>query len=163
MAKHISNPSNPAQINLIAAGTTLEGTLNAKDDIRVSGKLKGTLRVEGKAIIAQEGTIEGDVFATDADVAGSLIGEINIKGRLVLKGSAKIQGTVRTTRLIVEEGAVIDGTCEMGQLDKRRAEELKSGGPNAGQKTSGVPTQNQPAAAKTEKTPQGSFSLMSGD
>lgn len=144
----------------------MEGTLTAKDDIRVSGKLKGTLRVDGKAIIAQEGSVEGDVFATDADVAGTLVGEINVKGRLVLKGSAKVQGTVRTTRLIVEEGAVIDGTCEMGQLDKNRAEALKSGGAAQGSKTSGIHTgsqqQSNPAAQQSTK-PQGSFSLMSGD
>ena len=73
MAKHIA-PGNPAQINLIAAGTELEGTLNAKDDTRVSGKLKGTLRVDGKAIIAQEGSVEGEVHAANADVAGHLLG-----------------------------------------------------------------------------------------
>ncbi len=153
MAKNINSAPNPSQINLIASGTTLEGTLTAKDDIRISGKLKGTLRVEGKVIIAQEGIVEGDVFATDADVAGTLIGEINVKSLLVLKGSAKVQGTVRTTRLIVEEGAVIDGSCEMGQLDKSRAEVLKSGN------ITSVPK----PAALLETKPKGTFSMMSGE
>ena len=58
IAKNYS-PSTPSQINLIAAGTHVEGTLSAKDDTRVSGSLKGILRVEGKAIIAEEGSVEG--------------------------------------------------------------------------------------------------------
>lgn len=161
MARNDSQPSAPSQINLIAAGTSLEGTLTAKDDIRVSGRLKGTLKVEGKAIIAPEGNVEGDVFATDADVAGSLKGEITIKGRLVLKSTAKIEGTIKTTRLIVEEGAVIDGTCRMGQLDPKRAEALKSGdGAGAGAGTSTGSATSPNAGLKSK---QSSFSMMSGD
>lgn len=155
MARNDSTPSVPSQINLIAVGTTLEGTISTKDDIRVSGKLKGTLRVEGKAIIAPEGLVEGEVFATDADVAGHIKGDITIKGRLVLKGSAKVEGTIQTTRLIVEEGATIDGTCQMGQLDGKRAEALKSGN---GSVNTGQASANQPKPAK-----QSSFSLLSGD
>jgi cytoskeletal protein CcmA (bactofilin family) len=155
MARNDSTPSVPSQINLIAAGTSLEGTLTTKDDIRVSGNLKGTLKVEGKAIIAQEGKVEGEVFASDADVAGSLVGDITVKGRLVLKSTARIDGTIKTTRLIVEEGAIIDGTCRMGQLDPKRAEALKSG--DGASSTSQSPQPSQ----KGKK--QGSFSLLSGD
>ena len=159
MARNDTTPSAPTQINLIAAGTTLEGTISTKDDIRVSGRLKGTLNVEGKAIIAQEGNVEGDVFATDADVAGSLKGEITIKGRLVLKSTARIEGTIKTTRLIVEEGAVIDGNCRMGQLDPKRAEVLKSGdGANTP-----APAQSGQASAKPQSGKQSTFSLLSGD
>lgn len=151
MARNDTPPSPPSQINLIAAGTTLEGTISTKDDIRVSGQLKGTLRVEGKAIIAQEGHVEGDVHAVDADIAGLVKGELTIKERLVLKSTARIEGTIRTTRLIVEEGAVIDGTCRMGALDPKRAEALKGGdGANA------APKQAQPSK-------QGMFSMSSGD
>ncbi len=155
MARNDSSPSVPSQINLIAVGTTLEGTISTKDDIRVSGKLKGTLHVEGKAIIAPEGLIDGEVFATDADVAGRIKGDITIQGRLVLKGSAKIEGTIQTTRLIVEEGATIDGTCRMGTLDTKRAEALKSGNGNV--------TKGQAATAQAKPTKQSSFSLLSGD
>lgn len=126
MAKNFA-PVTPSQINLIAAGTHVEGSLSAKDDTRVSGSLKGVLKVQGKAIIAPEGRVEGEIHADDADIAGTLIGDIFVKGRLVLKDSAKVEGTIRTTRLIVEEGAQIDGMCHMGQLDKSRAEALKNG------------------------------------
>lgn len=126
MAKNFVPPT-PSQINLIAAGTHVEGSLIAKDDTRVSGSLKGSLRVDGKAIIAEEGSVEGEIHANDADLAGKLIGDIYVKGRLVLKETARIQGTIRTARLIVEEGAIIEGSCHMGQLDKSRADILKNG------------------------------------
>jgi len=151
MAKNFSPPT-PSQINLIAAGTLLEGTLNAKDDTRVSGTLKGVLRVEGKAIIAQEGSIEGEIHAADADVAGKVVGDMFIKGRLVLKDSARIHGNIRTSRLIVEEGAMIDGTCQMGQLDKSRADQLKTG-----------MTANGSNGGASPVVKAGAFSATSGD
>ena len=126
MAKQ-TETSGPAQINMISEGTTVEGTLRARDDIRISGKILGSLIVDGKAIIAAGGEVDGDVKAADADVAGRIKGEISIKGRLLLKSTAHVEGTVRTTRLIVEEGAVVEGKCEMGQLDKGRAKELGNG------------------------------------
>ena len=110
-----SNSSVPGQVNMVGQGTVVEGTLRAESDIRVSGRVVGKLHVDGKAMIAQEGLIEGELVASDADVAGSVQGEIRISGRLVLKSSARIDGDIRTERLIVEEGAVFTGQCEMGE------------------------------------------------
>lgn len=126
MAKN-SMPPAPPQINLIAEGTEVEGTLKASDDLRVSGTIIGTLHVDGKAILAEEGKLDGDLHATDADIAGTVEGNLHIAGRLTVKGTAHIKGTIRTKRLIVEEGAEFDGQCEMGMLDKNRAAQLKSG------------------------------------
>lgn len=120
-------PVNPVQLNMIGTGTEVEGTIRAKDDIRVSGKVKGSLHVDGKAIIASDGVIEGDLRAADADVAGTIEGEIVVKSRLILKSSAKVSGTIRTTRLVIEEGASFDGQCVMGQLEKSRVQTLGNG------------------------------------
>jgi len=142
MSKQNTLPSSPAQINMIAAGTEVEGTLRAKDDIRISGRVKGTLHVEGKAIIAPDGVVEGDIHAAEADISGTVNGEIKVKGRLVLKTSAKVDGAISTARLIMEEGAVFEGQCEMGQLDKGRVKALDDETSN---KKSVTP--NHPAAA----------------
>jgi cytoskeletal protein CcmA (bactofilin family) len=131
MAKQMM-PADPVQINMIGKGTVVEGTLRAKDDIRVSGRVKGSLHVEGKAIIANEGIVDGDVHAADADVAGKVDGELAVKGRLLLKSSARISGTIRTSRLVMEEGATFDGQCEMGQLEKSRAQALGNGSSSSG-------------------------------
>lgn len=155
MPRNESTVATPPQINLIAAGTSLEGTLSAEADIRINGTLKGTLKVKGKAIIAPEGHVEGEVHATDADVAGSLKGDIVISGRLVMKGSARIEGTIKTSRLIVEEGAVIDGTCRMGQLDPKRAAALQSG-ENVRPTPRTLPTDGK-------ATKKSSFSLVTDD
>ena len=112
MAKQIVS-SEPPKVNIIAKGTTFEGTITATCDIRVSGRVNGTLKGSARVVVTPEATVEGDLHAVEAIVAGNVSGKIFVKERLTLKGSARIEGTVRTARLIVEEGAVFNGECMM--------------------------------------------------
>jgi cytoskeletal protein CcmA (bactofilin family) len=115
--------SIPQQINLVGEGTTFEGTLRADSDVRASGRLIGRLEVNGKAIVAEAGTVEGEIVATNADIAGNVQGEIHIEDQLVLKSTARVDGTIETDRLVVEEGAVFTGECRMGRLAEEAASE----------------------------------------
>jgi cytoskeletal protein CcmA (bactofilin family) len=112
----MANQQNPAQdqINLVGKGTVFEGTVRAENDVRASGQVIGTLQVEGKAMISESGSVDGEIIATNADVAGRVHGEIEVEERLVLKSTARIEGNIKTDRLVVEEGAEFTGECEMG-------------------------------------------------
>ncbi len=105
---------------MVGEGTVLEGTLHAESDVRVSGRIVGELRVEGKAIVAQDGTVEGEISAADADVAGNVQGEIYVSGRLVLKSTARVDGNIQAARIVVEEGALFTGECRMGDQVRPR-------------------------------------------
>ncbi len=120
MANH-EQLSTPGKINMVGEGTVVEGTLHAENDIRVSGKIVGTLRVDGKAIIALEGAVDGELEAANADVAGSVQGEIRVEQCLVLQSSSRVDGNISTERLVVEEGAMYTGKCKMGEAAVRPA------------------------------------------
>lgn len=127
-----TTPSLPTQINMIGEGTVFEGTLRAQSDVRVSGRIIGKLQVDGKAIVAQEGSIEGELVATSADVAGTIDGDVHVSDRLVLKGSARLEGNIRTGRLVIEEGAVFHGECLMGDGPTRPAQNGVGARPDSG-------------------------------
>jgi len=112
----MANQQNPAQdqINLVGKGTVFEGTVRAENDVRASGQVIGTLRVEGKAMISESGSVDGEIIATNADIAGRVQGEIEVEERLVLKSTARVDGNIETDRLVVEEGAQFTGECKMG-------------------------------------------------
>ena len=114
MTKQVSTAA-PNQVNIIAEGTVFEGTLQADCDVRVSGRIVGKLEVKGRAVVAPEGAIDGEVLATNATVAGTVQGDLVVTERLMLGSSARVDGTIKTGRLIVEEGAVFNGECQMGQ------------------------------------------------
>ena len=119
MAKQV-NTAAPSQINIIAEGTLFEGTMQADSDVRVSGRIVGKLKVKGRAVIAPEGVIEGEVVATNATIAGTVKGDLIVTERLMLATSARVEGSIKTGRLIVEEGAIFNGECQMGQPGQLR-------------------------------------------
>jgi cytoskeletal protein CcmA (bactofilin family) len=124
------------QVNLVGEGTVFEGTLRAESEVRVSGRIVGTLEVKGKTMIAEEGAVEGEIIATNADIAGEVEGEIHVEERLVLKSTARVEGTIKADHLIVEEGAKFTGECDMGTpLPDRAAspdgEEHRNGSPSS--------------------------------
>lgn len=101
------------QINMVGEGTLLEGTIQTKGDIRVSGRIVGKLTVAGKIIVAQEGEVEGELYAANIDIAGHVKGNLKVDERLLLRSTGLVEGDVVTARLVIEEGAVFHGTCKM--------------------------------------------------
>ena len=123
MAKQVSATAQN-QVNIIAEGTVFEGTLQADSDVRVSGRIIGKLEVKGRAVVAPEGTVEGEVTSNNANIAGTVLGDLIVAERLLLGSSARVEGTIKTARLIVEEGATFNGECQMGQPGQIRKKDL---------------------------------------
>lgn len=120
MSKQAGGAPAANQMNMLGAGTVFEGTLRADNDVRISGRIVGKLDVDGRAIVAPEGSVEGEIKAVSADIGGSVNGELRIEEKLLLRASARIEGNIKTGRLIVEEGAIFNGECQMGQDGKLR-------------------------------------------
>jgi cytoskeletal protein CcmA (bactofilin family) len=128
MAKTLSAPEMSC-INLIGEGSEVEGTLRSSTDVRINGRITGDLVVEGKVIVADKGVIDGTLTAKSADVAGIVTGEVSVEDRLLLKSTAVVDGSIRTGRLVVEEGAKFEGSCTMGRLDPSRQALMGDGHP----------------------------------
>jgi cytoskeletal protein CcmA (bactofilin family) len=143
------------QINLVGEGTVFEGTLRAESDVRASGKIVGKLDVDGKAIVAESGVVDGEIVATNADVAGRVEGEIRVSERLVLKSTAHVDGNIETDRLVVEEGAVFTGECRMGEAVSAEKSAAAEKTTSSGSKSSGA---KKSSASKSSSSTSGSGS-----
>ena len=109
---------NTTVVNMIGAGTTINGDVQSKGDIRVDGTLKGSVTTEGKVVLGKEGVIEGDVVCKNADISGILNAKIAVSQLLALKASAKLNGDITTNKLSIEPGAEFTGSCSMGAVIK---------------------------------------------
>ena len=107
-----------AAINMIGAGTIINGDIVSKGDIRVDGTLKGSVNTEGKLVLGLEGVIEGDVICNDADISGTIKAKITVSQLLSLKTTAKLSGDIITNKLSIEPGAAFSGSCSMGAVIK---------------------------------------------
>jgi len=107
-------PSSSNHINSLVAGTNIEGTIFASSDIRIDGTINGTLHCTGKVIIGQEGKVIGDIQCENAVVEGSFDGTLNVSSTLNVKETASIKGDINTNKLLVQNGAVFNVSCNMG-------------------------------------------------
>lgn len=127
-----SNNSAPSGgLNSIVKGSSIEGTINAKSDIRVDGKIKGTLICEAKVIIGISGSIEGEVKCKNAVIEGKFEGTLKVDELLNVKEQAHINGDVSTGKLVVQPGAVFNVSCNMGGLKKATPSNTKNEGAKA--------------------------------
>jgi len=112
------NGTQAPSLNIISEGTKVKGNINSQNDLRISGHIEGEAVSKGKMILSATGKIVGNVKAADADIAGKMEGELRVSNKLILRKDAIVDGDIYTKKLLVEEGAQINGACRMGSSDK---------------------------------------------
>ncbi len=113
-----TNEVASSSINLIGAGTTIEGDVKSNGDIRIDGTVIGTVTSKAKVVVGSTGIIEGDINCQNADISGTVKGKTNVSDMLFLKSSARITGDILSSKLVVESGASFTGSCNMGPVIK---------------------------------------------
>ncbi|MEZ4687826.1 MAG: polymer-forming cytoskeletal protein [Bacteroidia bacterium] len=131
--------------NTISRGTVIEGNITAEGDMRIEGKVIGTLVCNSKLVVSGTGYIEGAVDARNAVVEGEIKGNVVTRELLQIDKSGKVHGDIFTQKLVVQMGATFTGNCKMGDaakdmLNKKQARPSE----NAPQQQ----PQGKPAAAK---------------
>ncbi len=112
-------------INLIAAGTTIEGEIVSEGDVRIDGTLKGTINTKGKLVVGPTGNVEGEVTCKNADISGKVNASFNVSELLSLKASSHLNGDIVVNKLAIEPGANFTGKCSMGPVIKEMQNDKK--------------------------------------
>lgn len=104
---------NGNELNLIAAGTIVEGKLRTPGSIRVDGKIIGEIVATQNISVGNSGDIEGNITAKSVTIGGKIKGSVVAQDKLVFEAKAVIRGDIRAAKLVIDEGAVFDGKCLM--------------------------------------------------
>ena len=114
----------------VGHGTVLTGETNFQAMLRVDGVLQGTVSSEaGTLIVGSNGQVDANVAVASATINGTVNGDIVATEKLHLGRTAKVVGNVQTPRIIIEEGAVLEGSCSMlraKEAHDKRVSEAKS-------------------------------------
>lgn len=105
-----------AVISIIGPGMKVIGDCETDGTIRIEGAVHGSVRAAKAVVIGKEGLVAGDVVTQDAVVSGRVQGTLAAESRLELQATCEIEGEVRTRRMQLEEGAVLNGTVHMGAM-----------------------------------------------
>lgn len=95
-------------------GTEFIGELRFRDTFRIDGKLKGKVVSEHTLIVGESGQVEAEIDCAVISIKGTLSGRVHARQRIELLAGARVQATLVSPRLVIEEGAVFQGQCDMG-------------------------------------------------
>lgn len=99
-----------------------QGTLTAKGSLRIDGRIDGSI-VDAKLVtVGKTGKIKGDVSCEICTLSGEVKGNVSALDHIEMLAGSKIDGDMRAPRIIIEEGAVFNGSCSMTDAKLARAE-----------------------------------------
>ena len=106
--------SGDTVISIIGPGMRLVGDIETDGTVRIEGSVEGNVRAGKAVVIGKDGCVEGTIITQDAVVSGRLVGTLTAESRLELQSTSRIDGEVYARRLMLEEGAVLNGSVHMG-------------------------------------------------
>jgi cytoskeletal protein CcmA (bactofilin family) len=104
--------------SLIASDITIEGKIEGSGHVRIAGKFKGDVNVQGDLSIEKDAKLNGSVRATKVTVAGELEGNIEAAEQVDLQHSGVLIGDLKAGSLTVAAGSRMRGQAEFGWDDK---------------------------------------------
>ena len=98
----------------VGHGTVLTGETNFEAMLRVDGHLMGTVASDsGTLLVGTNGQVDANISVAAALVNGNVNGDIIATDKIQLGRTARVVGNITTPRLILEDGAVLEGSCSM--------------------------------------------------
>jgi cytoskeletal protein CcmA (bactofilin family) len=101
----------------VGSGTLVTGEATFKAMMRVDGHLSGRISSSsGTLIVGANGKVDANIEVAIAMIHGTINGDIIATQRLELGRAAKVTGNVQTPSLVIEQGAIFEGSCKMLQM-----------------------------------------------
>ena len=99
----------------IDKGSHVRGDLAFEESFRIDGKFEGKIRSGSELILGDDADVTAEIDVGRLSVNGSLKGSVRATERVDLLAKARVFGDIATPILRVEEGAVFQGGCQMGE------------------------------------------------
>ena len=96
-------------------GSVFRGELEFEDTMRIDGRFHGKITSKNELIVGESASIDADIHVGRISISGTVSGKIRADQRIEIHRSAKVYSDLETPALIVEEGAIFQGSCAMAE------------------------------------------------
>jgi cytoskeletal protein CcmA (bactofilin family) len=103
--KHVAN---------IGKSISIKGDLTGNEDMVIEGKVEGKVDLPNNQLtVGANGTVRAEITAKAVVIVGRVAGNVNGTERVEIQGTGVVEGDVSAPRLVVAEGAVLNGAIKM--------------------------------------------------
>ena len=124
-------PRQEMKESFLSADLTIEGKIVGSGHVRIAGRFKGDVQVDGNLSLDTGARLEGHVKASVVSVGGELIGNIENAKKVELLETGVINGDVKAGSLTVAAGSRMRGQVEFGYEGERGTKTETKGFGNA--------------------------------
>ena len=97
----------------LGSTVVLKGELTAHEDVVIAGRLEGSINVTGHLVVVEAGArVVGEITATGIVLTGTVEGSLVAEERIQIRDGADLQGDASAPRVVVTDGAVVNGRIE---------------------------------------------------
>lgn len=110
-----------AESKLIDIETGMQGNIKFSGPInlRINGSFDGELETKGTLIIGESANVKASIIKGEhINIQGKVKGDITCH-HLELSRTARLVGNVETSELVINEGAIFKGKCQMPTGDEK--------------------------------------------
>lgn len=117
----------PVEEKVIDVDASMQGSMVFKDavNLKINGTFEGTLDTKGKLTIGENAYVAADIICEDISISGKVVGNITATKRIDINITADVNGDIVSPIVVLAEGAVLNGSCRMGDVSNVTAGESK--------------------------------------
>jgi cytoskeletal protein CcmA (bactofilin family) len=132
----------------LGKNVTVKGQIFAREDLTIDGEVEGTVEChEHRLTIGPNARVQAGLKAREIIIQGSIQGNVDATDKIDIKKEAKLVGDIKTSRIVIEDGAYFKGSIDISKATTRPVAPAPSSAASAG-------AASAPAASQTP-TPAG--------
>ena len=102
----------------IGKSISIKGDLTGDEDIVIEGKVEGKVDLPNNQLtIGANGAVKAELTAKGVIVVGRVAGNVHGTERVEIQATGVVEGDVSAPRLVVAEGAVVNGSIQMSKRE----------------------------------------------
>ncbi len=110
--KTVPGPPTGA-LTIIAEGSRVSGDIGGSSDLRIEGEFEGSVSISGIVFVAESGQVRASIRAAKVTVSGRVDGNIFGDQMIELEPTAVVNGDLLAPKILIREGASLQGRVEM--------------------------------------------------
>ncbi|MBL4684717.1 MAG: polymer-forming cytoskeletal protein [Nannocystaceae bacterium] len=137
-------------LTIIGADIVVKGRVEGDEDLRIEGRVEGTIVLSQTLYVESGGIVVAQVQARDIVVSGIVVGNVQAENCITLHAGARLVGDLAAPRVVIEDGAAFKGSVAMGESAAGSAKNA-----NVAKRPSRAPARTTTESRTVAKSPRG--------
>jgi cytoskeletal protein CcmA (bactofilin family) len=143
MAEDVSGNSNA----FLGKGSRVVGKLTFEGPVRIEGQVEGEIAAQDALTIGESAVVNAQIVGNTVVIQGRVTGDVTARKRLEIRAPGKLYGNISSPSLVIQEGVVFEGQCNMGAGEAQRGDKERQA-----QKVTPFPSEAAPLKVHSEGT-----------